>query len=904
MTDFLYMIFIYPAYMLVEGIFFLANNITDDYVGFSIILLSIAVNVICLPMYAVAEHWQEKERAMQKRLKPKINDIKAVFEGDERYMILSAYYRQNNYHPVYAVRSMFALLIQIPFFVAAYTLLSSLPVLHGTAFWFLKDLGSPDRLLHIAGIDANLLPIVMTLINIAASAVYAKDLAVREKAQLYATAAAFLLLLYNSPAGLVFYWTLNNLFSLVKNIFYRIKISKKVWYGIVLLCFICFTIIAKHHDAKLRVQVLMQALTALLIVLPAIWILAKQFLFKNMDVVLSEDKARFSLFFQSIVALFFFFGLVIPASTIASSPLEFVNFENISNPFSILYYTGMQSLGCLLWGLCLYKLFQKNIQKIFTFTVVIILITALLNVYIFQDGYGSINNLLMFSDTGKLRHSLREIAVNLSIIGIAGVLTFAAVYFRMFVKYIDAILKILITSFFVITVVSSVGIFKKYSAMKTAVLSVNPPRKAYKVSKNGKNIFIFMLDRSMNFFIDPIFETSEIVKKEYTGFTLFENSIAYGYTTNFSTPSLFGGYEYTPENINKRSDELLIDKHNEALSVLPRLFSEHNWQVSFTDPCWLNYSWIPDLSILSKYSVTAKNIDGNGLYTQDFIKKHIPGAVQQSGIYGIRRNMLYFSFFRALPMEARRIFYANGMYGGVSIPIYSAPFLNAYSALENLEREVAFIEDQDCINIIVNNLTHEPSQADTIKLVGKDFILPIADEYCRNQSTAEHFYVNYLAHESCAKFFKFLKDNKCWDNSRIIIAGDHGNAPMRTRYTDYITSFKGADFSPDGLIPLLMMKDFNAQGELKKDSTFMTLADIPLLTTKDLPPELQKNPFTGRPFAETQHKEQVKAIISGNWYANHQLKASQFEVYENGWIFIRDNVYEPENWSRTEFGDK
>lgn len=80
----------------------------------------------------------------------------------------------------------------------------------------------------------------------------------------------------------------------------------------------------------------------------------------------------------------------------------------------------------------------------------------------------------------------------------------------------------------------------------------------------------------MNFFIDPIFKHSEIVKKEYTGFTLFKNTIAFGPNTNISTPSLFGGYEYTPDNINKRSTELLVDKHNETMSVLPRLFSEHN----------------------------------------------------------------------------------------------------------------------------------------------------------------------------------------------------------------------------------------------------------------------------------------------------------------------------------------
>ena len=69
MLDFLYMIFIYPVYMFVEFVFFLANNVTDDYIGFSIIILSLTVNIICLPIYNVAEQWQEKERDIQKKLK-------------------------------------------------------------------------------------------------------------------------------------------------------------------------------------------------------------------------------------------------------------------------------------------------------------------------------------------------------------------------------------------------------------------------------------------------------------------------------------------------------------------------------------------------------------------------------------------------------------------------------------------------------------------------------------------------------------------------------------------------------------------------------------------------------------------------------------------------------------------
>ena len=902
MLNFLYMIFIYPVYMFVEFIFFLANNITDDYIGFSIVLLSVAVNVICLPIYNVAEGWQEKERNIQKKLKPKVNDIKAVFSGDERYMILSAYYKQNHYHPVYAMRGMFALLIQIPFFIAAYKLLSGLPMMNNASFWFLKDLSNPDGLLHFAGMHINILPIVMTLINIIASVIYSKGFGIKEKLQLYITAAVFLVLLYNSPSGLVFYWTLNNVFSLFKNIFYKIKLSKKVWYAVAVLFFVSLTVITKISTSKLRPLVIMEFFTAVVVFVPIIRVIVSKFLLINIPKILIDDKTRFSIFLQSSVVLFIFLGLVIPASTIASSPQEFVNFENIFNPFTILFYTAIQSIGCLFWFVCLYKLFQKNVQVAFTFGSIIILVIAILNAYLFQDKYGSINNLLMFSDVGRLRHSLREVVINLAVIGAAGGITFFILYLGVLKKFIGTILKILICSFLVIIVISSTTIYKELNTMKSATNALANSDKAYRISKTGKNIFIFMLDRSMNFFLDPIFESSELVKSEYTGFTVFENSIAFGLSTNFSTPSLFGGYEYIPEKIDARSEELLVDKHNEALSVLPKLFSEHDWCVSFTDPSWLNYSWVPDLSVFKQYNMRAKNIDDNGIYTQDFLKKDIRRSVPQSKIYGIRRNMFYFSLFRILPLEVRRIFYANGMYGSVGIPIYSASFMNAYSAIENVTNEIEFVENQDCINIIVNNVTHEPPRKETVQMIGKDFLIPLAKKYCFNESTENHFYANYLAHESCARFFRFLKDNGCWDNSRIIIAGDHGSGGIRVKGMNFIDAFAGFDFYPESLIPLIMMKDFNSNGELNKDYTFMTLADIPALATKDLPVELQKNPFTEKKFIDTQNKEIVKSVEDGSWHANHQLKSTQFDVYS--WVYVKENVYDPACWSRTNFDIK
>ena len=99
-----------------------------------------------------------------------------------------------------------------------------------------------------------------------------------------------------------------------------------------------------------------------------------------------------------------------------------------------------------------------------------------------------------------------------------------------------------------------------------------------------------------------------------------------------------------------------------------------------------------------------------------------------------------------------------------------------------------------------------------------------------------------------------------------------------------------------------MMKDFDSQGDLQKNYTFMTLADVPALATKDLPAELQNNPFTDKKFFDTQNKEMVKSVEAGNWHANHQLKSTKLDV--DGWVYVKDNVYDPACWSRTGFNSK
>ncbi|MBR4387258.1 MAG: hypothetical protein IKP51_12140 [Treponema sp.] len=125
MLSILYTVIIYPIRQVIEFFYVLFSQASKNQ-GISVIGVSLVFTLLCLPLYVVAEHWQEIERAVQIKMKPQIKRIKKAFKGDEQYMMLSTYYKQQHYHPLMALRSSFGLLIQIPFFIAAYSFLSHL----------------------------------------------------------------------------------------------------------------------------------------------------------------------------------------------------------------------------------------------------------------------------------------------------------------------------------------------------------------------------------------------------------------------------------------------------------------------------------------------------------------------------------------------------------------------------------------------------------------------------------------------------------------------------------------------------------------------------------------------------------------------------------------------------------
>lgn len=219
MLDFIYTLFIAPLEFWMQKALMWGFEQTHAW-GWAIIVMSLVVNFVILPIYMKAESWQEEERAIRKSFEAKEAMIKATFKGQERFAMISTMHRQAGFSPFLAMRSSIGFFLQIPFFFAAYHFLSHFEPLQGVAFMGLADLSKPDEMFHIGSFAINVMPILMTVINLVSALVYTQNMSRKDKIQLYGMAALFLVLLYDAASGLVLYWTFNNIFSLCKNIVY------------------------------------------------------------------------------------------------------------------------------------------------------------------------------------------------------------------------------------------------------------------------------------------------------------------------------------------------------------------------------------------------------------------------------------------------------------------------------------------------------------------------------------------------------------------------------------------------------------------------------------------------------------------------------------------------------------
>ena len=835
----LYYLLIRPLELIYELIFSVCYQLTGSAV-ISIVFLSITVGLLCLPLYTRADALQAEANSIEAKLKPWKAKIKKNFKGDEQVMMLQAYYRENNYHPLMMMRSSISLLLQIPFFISAYHMLSSSVALKGTSFGPIADLGAPDGMIKIGTFAINLLPILMTAINIISGTIYSKDLDRKAKIQLYVTALVFLVLLYTSPSGLVLYWTLNNVFSLVKNIIMKlVPIRKK--------------------ETK----------------------------------TYANDKLDTVVFVLYALCISTLIGLLIPSDYLARSVENYMWNYRMENMSSYLWISFCIGLGCfLVWG-GIYFYVSRN-RRLAAGVMVTLTAWALINYFVFYSNEALLNTYL----NDLYDHSFFGAPLNIIVLALSAVLIFIIfrntrkVFLYLYIPLALAIIVVCVTNIKNIVVANNSYVFtQNQREFPQITLSADKP-----------NVVVIMLDRAGGRVLPYILNERPDLIDRYDGFTWYRNSLSFGQSTNMGLPALYGGYEYTPAQMNARADLPLREKHDEALRVMPVIFDESGYNVTVIDPAYAGYKLISDLSIYDDHP----NI--NAYVSYEILNPYFDEFADNRTEY-FERNFFIFGVRLASPLAVRELLYDYGYYNDLNSRLlnntffqsiydnshafgYNLGYMNSYYTLLRLPEITDFSSgnEEGSFVFIDNTTTHEPTLLEepdyTISNVIDNSVYDEehADRLTLDGVSLELFYpeemgyyeVQIAAYETLADWFDCLREQGVYDNTRIIIVSDHG-----ARYWLFGNTCdnSGNPLGINGFNCLVMVKDFGATGFNVSDD-FITNAETPVLAFDGLI-EDPVNPFTGNPIVSWLDRPEDLLFFASD---NHN-------VYDNN-----GNTYTPGDW--------
>jgi YidC/Oxa1 family membrane protein insertase len=175
--------------------------------GVAIFLLATLVRIVLHPLNMSS---MKSMRALQK-LQPEMERIREKYKNKPEAMnaAIMALYKENKVNPAGGCLPM---LLQMPLFFALYAVLFNAIDLRQAPFvGFIHDLSSPDHLISVAGVPIRILPLIMTATGFLQQRLTPTP--PQQATTMYLMNLFMLFIFYGLPSGLVFYWTVMNLYT-------------------------------------------------------------------------------------------------------------------------------------------------------------------------------------------------------------------------------------------------------------------------------------------------------------------------------------------------------------------------------------------------------------------------------------------------------------------------------------------------------------------------------------------------------------------------------------------------------------------------------------------------------------------------------------------------------------------
>lgn len=345
-----------------------------------------------------------------------------------------------------------------------------------------------------------------------------------------------------------------------------------------------------------------------------------------------------------------------------------------------------------------------------------------------------------------------------------------------------------------------------------------------------RNVILIVVDAFQGDIFDAITSNDSLFKELFDGFVYFENATAAGNYTEIAVPAILTGTVY--DNSIPRSQYLQRSFLNRSL---PKSLMDAGLGVHlFPWIGWGNESILFDEQIATNF-VTAK---GDSDRRPVFVEKNAKEVL----------HLYELSFFRSLPHFLKRVIFDGNGWLFSRLASQFAPdslkkMVSTDSAFEvntlvgNAEKKLVIETDQDIFKYYHTKGVHRPLVVNDTLEYGQETFDYSRETYIR-QAKANLIYLG--------KFFDLLRSKNLFQNSMIIVVGDHGSGHTMEMYvqpTDRpVEVGAGLDILPPGNfqwnkakgVPLILVKRFGESGKLKVSTAPVSTMDIKATVLSEL----------------------------------------------------------------------
>jgi YidC/Oxa1 family membrane protein insertase len=198
-----------------------SHTLTGNY-GVDIILLTVLIKVLFWPL---AQKSIVSMREMQK-LQPQMAKLRERYKDDAQQLQkeMMELYRRHRVNPFSGCLPM---LVQLPVFIGLYnTLINAIELRHAAFFWWVNDLSAPERL-SVGGIGIPVLALAMGVSMLVQQWMTPASGDPTQRRIMMLMPVMFTFMFINFPSGLVLYWLVNNVLTIVQQYFLVMRSTGK-----------------------------------------------------------------------------------------------------------------------------------------------------------------------------------------------------------------------------------------------------------------------------------------------------------------------------------------------------------------------------------------------------------------------------------------------------------------------------------------------------------------------------------------------------------------------------------------------------------------------------------------------------------------------------------------------------